>query len=259
MRARRAAATAATAALLVTLVACSAEDDSGPDDGANVDTPTQQSGSPSEDSPTEAPSSEEGTGSAESGSAAESGSESGSDLNELEDEDADGSDGAAGATEEGSSDEQEPGGTDAQWISPGSSDEGAGDPAGGPLLAVDVRSGIHPYYDRVVVDLEGEGGNPGWYADYTGDPVEDGSGTPIDIDGNAFLHVSVSGFRYPEEGEEFADGVYAVDGTGVTEAYVSSPFEGQIQVVLGVDSARPYRVFVLPDPLRLVIDIEIAG
>ncbi|MGC5615843.1 AMIN-like domain-containing (lipo)protein [Georgenia sp. Z1491] len=256
MRARRAAAAAATAALLATLVACSSEDDQGTDDSANVDTPSQQAPTAGTDTTEEAP----GGADEESSTTDDEAATGGDEPPETSTGNGEaGSEDGAQAPDEGASDEQEPGGTDAQWISPGSSDEGAGDLAGGPLLAVDVRSAIHPYYDRVVVDLEGEGGNPGWYADYTGDPVQDGSGAPIDIEGNAFLHVSVTGFRYPEEGEEFVDGVIPVTGTGVTEAYVSSPFEGQIQVVLGVDSARPYRVFVLPDPLRLVIDIEIAG
>jgi hypothetical protein len=30
-------------------------------------------------------------------------------------------------------------------------------------------------------------------------------------------------------------------------------------VVVGVDSARSYRVFTLDNPLRLVIDVEVAG
>ena len=254
MRARRAAAAAAPAALLVTLAACSSEDDSTPED-SNDDTGTTPPAdtAPSDEATSAADDDEDAGDEAASGPAEESGSH---DPSEAPDDEAPTE---TAPTDEPSSDEQEPGGEDAQWISPGSSDQGEGDPAGGPLLAVDVRSGVHPYYDRVVIDLEGEGGNPGWYADYTGDPVEDGSGAPLEIDGNAFLHVTVSGFRMPEQGEEFAHGFEAVDGNGVTEAYVSSPFEGQIQVVLGVDSARPYRVFVLPDPMRLVIDIEIAG
>lgn len=242
MRARRAASFAATAALLITLAACGSDDPES--DGETAAEPTAtETASVSE-------SADAGTDDTEATST--------QDQDELSSEQ-EGTQSEDAATQEQSSDAQEPGGDDAQWISPGSSDRGDGDLAGGPLLAVDVRTGVHDYYDRVVVDLEGEGGNPGWFAEYTGTPFEDGSGFPIEIEGNAFLHVTVSGFRYPEPDEDFAQGLTRVDGSGVTEAYVGAPFEGQIQVVLGVDSARPYRVFVLPDPLRLVVDIEIAG
>jgi hypothetical protein len=153
----------------------------------------------------------------------------------------------------------EPGGNDAEWMSPDSSDTQVGAAAGGDHTTIRVRTGVHEHYDRVVLDLEGEDTSPGWTASYVTDPIEDGSGTPIDIEGNAFLHLSVTGFRMPAEGEPFHQGVTAFDGGGVDEIYVSAPFEGMIQVVVGVDSARSYRVFTLDNPLRLVIDVEVAG
>ena len=63
----------------------------------------------------------------------------------------------------------------------------------------------------------------------------------------------------PVEGEPFHQGVTTFDGGGIDEISVSAPFEGMIQVIIGVDAARSYRVFTLGDPLRLVIDVEAAG
>ena len=46
-------------------------------------------------------------------------------------------------------------------------------------------------------------------------------------------------------------------GTVVTAAEFTGTFEGQTQVFLGLtDPEAPYRVFLLADPLRLVVDVQ---
>ncbi|MGO1834241.1 MAG: AMIN-like domain-containing (lipo)protein [Actinomycetaceae bacterium] len=249
MRVRRAAAAAAAAVglMAVSLTACTDSDDPTTDGGT-----TRGSTETTEQESTEAPSTEtlteqdpqdevDSAGSGTDDSAEES----------VPDE--------SGTTGSAPEDTAEPGGNDAEWMSPDSTDTQVGAAAGGDLNTIRVRTGVHEYYDRVVLDLEGEDTSPGWTASYVTDPLEDGSGAPIDIEGNAFLHLSVTGFRMPVEGEPFHQGVTNFDGGGVDEIYVSAPFEGMIQVVVGVDSARSYRVFTLGDPLRLVIDVEVAG
>ena len=56
--------------------------------------------------------------------------------------------------------------------------------AGALLSPTDLRFGVHEGYDRLVLDLVGDG-DPGWRAEYVDAPSGQGSGEPIDLDGNA--------------------------------------------------------------------------
>jgi len=134
-----------------------------------------------------------------------------------------------------------------------------GDQTGDPdLLVTGVRLGAHETYDRVVLDLEGTG-TPGWRVRYEDNPALDGSGAPVDLAGSHTLVVTVTGTRYPEEGEDAYDPgqlLVRVDGLAVvTEVLRVAPFEGQLDVFIGTREAVPFRVFTLEDPERLVIDV----
>jgi hypothetical protein len=131
--------------------------------------------------------------------------------------------------------------------------------AGGDLLPVAVRAGAHEGFERVVLDLEGTG-TPGWRVEYVDVAIEDPRGTEIDIDGDATLQVIATGVRIPEEDEldrVLPSGEVDVEGTDVVEeVYVTGIFEGQNQAFIGLDSERPFRVFTLTEPSRLVVDIQ---
>lgn len=132
--------------------------------------------------------------------------------------------------------------------------------AGGDLLAPAVRAGVHDDFDRVVVDLTGTD-DLGWRAAYTDDPRLDGSGLPSDIAGDSVLQVSLTGMAYPQEGSDvYAEGTFGLDThtlTAVVEVQRSTPFEGMLQLFVGMQGEpRPYRVFLLQDPLRLVVDVQ---
>lgn len=131
---------------------------------------------------------------------------------------------------------------------------------GGELFAPTVRAGTHEGFDRVVVDLTGIG-DPGWRAAWTTDPVLDGSGAPSDVAGDSVLEVRLTGMAYPPPGSDvYAQGVYGLDTHTlgrVVEVQRTTPFEGMLQVFVGVSGdPLPYRVFVLEDPLRLVVDVR---
>lgn len=135
--------------------------------------------------------------------------------------------------------------------------------SGGGLYAPGVRAGVHDGFDRVVMDLTGEPGSagPGWYAAYTADPVRDGSGLPMAIAGDAVLEIVLNGMAYPEPGDPvYDDGDVGLDTHrlgAVEEVIRTTPFEGQIQLFVGMrGEPRPYRVFLLQDPLRLVVDVQ---
>jgi hypothetical protein len=64
------------------------------------------------------------------------------------------------------------------------------------LGLVDVRTGRHDGFDRVVLELAGQG-TVGWRVAYTDDPRYQGSGNPVDVEGSAVLHVLLDGLGYP--------------------------------------------------------------
>ncbi|CAM3457729.1 hypothetical protein OCAE111667_10760 [Occultella aeris] len=143
---------------------------------------------------------------------------------------------------------------------PADATEDTGEPAGEPdLLLTDVRAAEHDGFDRVVLEFVGTG-TPGWRASYTDAPAQEGSGNPIDLEGDADLQIFVSNTRYPDEGETgFWEGPsqFETEGEEVEEVNVPGTFEGETQAVLGIDSVgAPFRVFALTDPVRVVIDVQ---
>lgn len=128
--------------------------------------------------------------------------------------------------------------------------------SGEPLLPVAVRTGEHAGFGRVVVELAGDG-VPGWRIEYVDRAVEDGRGEEVDVDGEAILGVHITGTRYPEEGEDHPARQVVEGGDVIEEVHFLGTFEGLTQLFVGVDDGvADYRVFVLADPARVVIDIE---
>lgn len=135
--------------------------------------------------------------------------------------------------------------------------------AGGGLFVPTVRAGVHDGFDRIVLDITGtvEPPWPGWRAAYTDTPTRDGSGLPVEIAGDSFLVLTVNGMAYPEPGDPvYDDGDFGLDTHrlgAVVEVIRATPFEGQLDVYLGITGEpRPYRTFLLQDPMRLVIDVQ---
>lgn len=122
-----------------------------------------------------------------------------------------------------------------------------------------VRLGVHQGYDRIVVDLEGQG-LPGWQGAYVGQPTESGSGRPVELAGAASLQVAVTGVVYPgaEQYVPYAGpGVVRPSSTGIVEEIRIGPlFEGERQIFVGLTDQEPFRIFGLEDPTRVVIDIQ---
>lgn len=135
--------------------------------------------------------------------------------------------------------------------------------AGSPLSVTAVRIGHQRGFDRVVIELAAAAGTsataPGWRTEYSDSPTRDGSGQPVTVEGASSLTLSVTGVGYPfDTGVAEYAGPDRVSGSGtevVTEVFMGSVFEGQYDVVIGVQERRPYRVFRLADPARVVIDI----
>ncbi|MCZ9290711.1 AMIN-like domain-containing (lipo)protein [Corynebacterium lehmanniae] len=124
------------------------------------------------------------------------------------------------------------------------------------LAVVGVRVGAHEGFDRVVVDLEGDG-NPGWFVDYTSTPMQETVGQPLQVAGNSFLNINVDGTVYPFElGKDNNVPVTMAGDTGnVIDVISAGTYEGRSQIVVGLRSELPYSVQVLENPKRVVVDI----
>jgi len=127
-------------------------------------------------------------------------------------------------------------------------------PSTAQLVLTDLRTAQHDGYGRVVLEFSGTG-IPGWTVNYVNKAVQEGSGQPITVDGDAVLDVFAAGTTYPADG--FYSGPKRVAGDGtVSDVFVGGTFEGDTHVVAGIDGGRkPFRVFTLTNPSRLVIDV----
>lgn len=138
---------------------------------------------------------------------------------------------------------------------PESTDPQTAEPSGEwDLQLVDVRVGEHDGFDRVVLELSGTA-TPGWGVAWSDEAVADGSGDVVPLEGDRVLTISASGTAMPEPGSFEVPARIGPAGA-VAEVQVTGWFEGYSQVFAGVEGdERPFRVFTLTDPPRLVVDI----
>lgn len=143
------------------------------------------------------------------------------------------------------------------------------DSTGGGLTVTDVRVAGHDGFDRVVFELEGEGEGdvePGWHVRYApdGEPRAQGSGDPIEVEGEAALEIALQGFVLPfdrvEDVEAWDGG--SLDGPDdgvVTEVVEDTIFEGVHTFVVGTSGEQPFAVEQLSSPDRIVLDVHHDG
>ena len=121
-----------------------------------------------------------------------------------------------------------------------------------------VRVGHHTGFDRVVWQFPGSG-RPTYRVHYVDEPTADGSGDAVDVAGDAYLEVMITTVGIPADGAPRPRKASAssIAGTVVAEALpVYGGFEGYGQAFVGVrDRERPFKVTVLRNPTRLVVDI----
>ncbi|CAM3895255.1 hypothetical protein KIPE111705_30255 [Kibdelosporangium persicum] len=122
---------------------------------------------------------------------------------------------------------------------------------------VNVRSGSHECYDRLVLDFRAP--VDGFHVTYVDQMTEDPTGDPIPLRGGAFLSVTAHGPAYDENGQPtytYPNRDELNDLTGFPTfrqlAWAGS-FEGSTTVGLGVRARLPFRVLTLPD--RVVVDV----
>ncbi len=138
---------------------------------------------------------------------------------------------------------------------PESTDPQTSEPTGDwNLQLADVRVGDHDGFDRVVLELTGTA-TPGWGVAWGDEAVAEGSGDVVPLEGDHVLTISASGTALPEPGSFEVPARLGPAGA-LAEVQVNGWFEGYTQVFAGVDGEeRPFRVFTLTGPPRLVVDI----
>ncbi|MDY5584477.1 MAG: hypothetical protein SPG61_01610 [Arcanobacterium sp.] len=121
------------------------------------------------------------------------------------------------------------------------------------------RIGTHAEYDRVVVEYQNEDNTKqlSWASEgWADEVVEDGRGLPYDLDSKRALQIIVGGLRYTEDGDPEIKDLSTPTGSALKKVIVSYPFEGYHLINIGRDSDAPYRVTLLENPTRIVIDIQ---
>jgi hypothetical protein len=142
---------------------------------------------------------------------------------------------------------------------PANTEPDTGEPSSGSLVTVtDIRTGHHGGFDRVVFQVDGTG-TPGWDVRYVDEAIEQGRGETIPVKGNAILQVTIKGVGLPTETgiDEYDDAVPlpGSDTDVVTEVVWDSTFEGTSVAFVGTTEEAPFRVYLLEDPTRVVLDV----
>jgi hypothetical protein len=126
------------------------------------------------------------------------------------------------------------------------------------LVGAEIRTGTHPCFERVVLELQASGEMPGYRVEYVDDPVKlSPSDMEVDVAGDATLVLSVAAWMTTTEGAGY-DGPDRITPTNVAlieELRLIENFEGVHQWAIGLDRERPFSVITLDDPPRIVIDI----
>jgi hypothetical protein len=129
--------------------------------------------------------------------------------------------------------------------------------SGALVTVTDIRTGHHDGFDRVVFEVDGTG-TPGWDVRYVDEAIEQGRGETVPVAGKAILQVTITGVGYPTD-----TGIAEYDGRTlpgshtdvVTEVVWDSTFEGTSVAVVGTTAEAPFRVYLLDDPARVVLEV----
>ena len=127
---------------------------------------------------------------------------------------------------------------------------------------VNVRTGQHACYDRLVIDVAGDVG--GYTVHYVPQVTADGSGFVIPTRGGAALQITVNDPAYTTAGTPTYSPANKNELRNVSgyrtfrQVVFAGTFEGYTSVGLGVRARLPFRVFTLDGPgtsSRLVVDV----
>lgn len=121
-----------------------------------------------------------------------------------------------------------------------------------------LRTAANAGYDRVVLDF-GAGAVPGWQVEYVDTPVRRcGSGEPVEIAGDGRLRIRLRTAQAHDDAGQptVRQREQSLSMPNLRELEMTCDFEGDVEIVLGVSSPKPYRVMELSSPSRLVVDVQ---
>ena len=132
---------------------------------------------------------------------------------------------------------------------------------------VNVRAGVQPCYDRLVVDIRDATAMNTWRVEYVRQVYSDPRGTPIALRGGAFLQISVGASDHDQYGHATyrpANSTELVNVSGFPvfrQVAWAGSSEGVSSIGLGVRARLPFRVLTVTgipgstNGVRLVIDV----
>jgi hypothetical protein len=132
--------------------------------------------------------------------------------------------------------------------------------AGGDIetaVLADIRTGRHESFDRIVFEFEGDE-VPGFRVEYVTGVTQCGSGEAVELTGEAFVSISLEpAAGHTDDGEATVPQDVPAEGTAaIREVRGFCDFEAQVGYAVSLSGARPYRVFELSEPARLVVDFS---
>ena len=133
---------------------------------------------------------------------------------------------------------------------------------GPPSFLSEVRVGEHDGFQRIVFEFS-QGVPPSYQIRYVDDPPTAPSGQPADVEGDAYLEITM----IPASGVDLSSGdprqLYGgptempgptPDGV-VVELVQAEDFESRLNWVVGLTEQVPFAVVTAEDPSRLVVDL----
>ncbi|MBT8207479.1 MAG: hypothetical protein KJO18_04330, partial [Acidimicrobiia bacterium] len=134
--------------------------------------------------------------------------------------------------------------------------------AGETAFLTTVRTETYNTFTRIVFEFDDA--TPEYRIEYLdGEPLASPSGNPLDIEGNAFLAITMA----PAAGVDLSGDEpvvtyegpdrISIEADDITELVKSEDFEATLGWVVGLESEQPFSFTTLDDPHRLVIDIEV--
>lgn len=120
-----------------------------------------------------------------------------------------------------------------------------------------IRTGVHPTFDRIVLDLSGH--RPGVSSRFVDELTRDGSGEVEWLTGCEFLEVVVNPAQaHTDAGDPSYPGPRKFrtwNLQNVTAVAITGDFEAYLTVGVGMRERTWARVFTLGSPTRVVIDV----
>jgi len=127
---------------------------------------------------------------------------------------------------------------------------------------IDVLTGKHPGFTRVVWETDGDLGTPMYMVGYANPPFVIIGGFTIPVNGSAFIHVILfPAMRYDITDPSnifltyLGSETITVHQGSVQQVVFVEDFEANMEWVIGLTGQKPFNVFTMENPTRLVIDI----